>query len=115
MSSDAVDFCKRVEKAAKDRAPLELFGVSYEAVGDEPFCETVYRWLHGDAPMECAECPDGKYGELTATLGRGTCKDAWGYDPFAAFRCSECGARHTASNKRVIRFCYNCGRKVVDE
>jgi hypothetical protein len=49
---------------------------------------------------------------IAATLGRGECEDTWGYDPYAAFRCSECGARHTANDKRVIRFCYNCGRKV---
>ena len=49
---------------------------------------------------------------IAATLGNGECEDAWGYDPYAAFRCSECGARHTAGDKRVIRFCYNCGRRV---
>ena len=67
-NADAVDFCKRVERAAKERAPLELFGVSYEPVDNEPFCETVYRWLHGDAPSECRECTDGKYAELTARV-----------------------------------------------
>lgn len=69
--ADAVAFCKRVESAVKERKPLELFGVNYEAVGDEPFCETVTRWLNGDAPQECLECPDGKYGELTAMVGGG--------------------------------------------
>lgn len=52
---------------------------------------------------------------IAATLGRGECNDVWGDDPFAAFRCSECGARHnvrSASDKHVIRFCYNCGRRV---
>ena len=69
--TDAVGFCKRVENAVKEGKPLELFGVNYEAVGDEPFCETVARWLNGDAPQECRECPDGKYGELTAMVGGG--------------------------------------------
>lgn len=50
--------------------------------------------------------------EILETLGRSECVDVWGYDPYAAFRCSECGAMHTASDKRVIRFCYNCGRRV---
>lgn len=77
-NADAVDFCKRVESAVRERKPLELFGVSYEAVGDEPFCETVDRWLNGDAPQECRECPDGKYAELTATLGGGECE--WATD-----------------------------------
>ena len=39
--SDAVAFCKRVERAAKERKPLTLFGVNYEAVGNVPFCEQV--------------------------------------------------------------------------
>ena len=38
-------------------------------LGDEPFCEQVDRWLHGDAPSECRECGDGRYGELTANDG----------------------------------------------
>lgn len=68
--SDAVAFCKRVEKAVNNREPLELFGVQYEPVGNEPFCETVERWLNGDAPKECRECTEGKYAELSAmTLG----------------------------------------------
>lgn len=66
--SDAVAFCKRVENAAKERKPLTLFGVNYEAVCDVPFCEQVDRWLHGDAPSECRECADGKYDELTALV-----------------------------------------------
>ena len=66
--TDAVAFCKRVESAAKERKPLTLFGVNYEAVGDMPFCEQVDRWLHGDAPSECRECADGKYDELTALV-----------------------------------------------
>lgn len=52
---------------------------------------------------------------LNATVGRGTCNDVWGDDSFAAFRCSECGAIHNVkavSNKHVIRFCYNCGKRV---
>ena len=71
--SDAVAFCKRVERAAKERKPLTLFGVNYEAVGNGPFCEQVDRWLHGDAPSECRECTDGKYAELTALVEEGKC------------------------------------------
>lgn len=120
MSSDAVDFCKRVEKAAKDRAPLELFGVSYEAVGDEPFCETVYRWLHGDAPKECRECTEGKYAEFVAKLGRGECILRECEGSFSAVNrpvwLCDCGAFVTqytdATTYHKPRFCPNCGRSV---
>ena len=121
--SDAVAFCKRVERAAKERAPLELFGVSYEAVDNEPFCETVYRWLNGDAPQECRECTDGKYDKLTVLVDGGTCK------PMPDGTCPSCGemvARAWEAVRlfdgtveyrptRYWNYCPNCGRKVVDE
>jgi hypothetical protein len=116
--SDAVAFCKRVERAAKERASLELFGVSYEAVDNEPFCETVYRWLHGDAPGECRECADGKYAELVAMAGRGECEveTTENWLPAEQYhRCKHCGAFFAvmdASGDIPPCVCPNCGKAV---
>lgn len=35
---------------------------------DEPFCETVRRWLTHDVPEECIECEDGCWAELHGLL-----------------------------------------------
>lgn len=48
---------------------------------------------------------------VEATLGRGECWDSAG-SQMAFFSCSACGA--TIEHKHP-RFCFACGRKVVDE
>lgn len=48
---------------------------------------------------------------VEATLGRGTCRDAAGKQ-MAFFSCSACGA---TIERKHPRFCFACGRKVVDE
>lgn len=48
---------------------------------------------------------------IEATLGRGTCRDAAGKQ-MAFFSCSVCGA---TTERKHPRFCFACGRKVVDE
>jgi len=48
---------------------------------------------------------------IAATVGRGTCHDAAGKQ-MAFFACSACGA---TIERKHPRFCYGCGRKVVDE
>ena len=47
---------------------------------------------------------------VEATLGRGTCHDAAGKQ-MAFFSCSACGA---TTERKHPRFCFACGRKVVD-
>lgn len=37
---------------------------------DEPFCETVKRWLSDDAPEECLECEDGCWREMHELMAR---------------------------------------------
>mgnify|MGYP002622694258 CR=1 FL=1 len=39
--------------------------------GDEPFCETVRRWLETDAPEECRTCDDGCWRKLSEELAEG--------------------------------------------
>lgn len=48
---------------------------------------------------------------IAATLGAGTCHDAAG-SQMAFFACSACGA---ATERKHPRFCFACGRKVVDD
>ena len=121
--SEAIEFCKRVEENARERKPLTLFGVCYEPVGDEPFCETVYRWLHDDAPDECRTCEGGMYAALSATLGGGTCE--FTQIPEALYDDIECGACGVAlwgfqmdkEGEGVLatpNYCPYCGAKVVE-
>lgn len=51
-----------------------------------------------------------KRDERDATLGRGECRDAAGKQ-IAFFSCSACGA---TTERKHPRFCFACGRKVVD-
>lgn len=53
--SDAVAFCKRVESATKEREPLTLFGVDYEARG-ECEIETTENWLLAEQYHRCKHC-----------------------------------------------------------
>lgn len=48
---------------------------------------------------------------IAATLGAGTCHDAAG-SQMAFFACSACGA---TTERKHPRFCFACGRKVVDD
>lgn len=113
--SEAVAFCKRIEKAVKAGEPLELFGVQYEPVEDEPFCETVARWLNGDAPKECRECTEGEYAELVVKLGRGECEVTSHYY-YGAYDIHEfglsCGHSYTIHDSKPYPYCPECGRRV---
>ena len=53
---------------------------------------------------------------IEATLGRGTCKRVL-YKPTNTLVCSECGAGMPKQLDKYcyLKFCPNCGRKVVDE
>lgn len=98
--SDAVAFCKRVERAAKERKPLTLFGVNYEAVGNVPFCEQA----------------------VAATLGtpERTCHIEERYIDWYCDACFEMvGTCDTTSELfidgnaiKLWNYCPNCGRKV---
>ena len=52
-----------------------------------------------------------KRDEREATLGRETCHDSAG-EQMAFFSCSACGA---TIERKHPRFCFACGRKVVDD
>lgn len=67
--NDAIAFAKRVEACVEAGDDVTLFGVNYAPVGDEPFCETVGRWLGKDAPEECRKCDDGRWAELVKKIG----------------------------------------------
>ena len=82
-----------------------------------PFPQT--NWEVGDVVWHAKELERGfdvttRYltpeQAVEATLGRGTCHDAAGKQ-MAFFSCSACGA--TVERKHP-RFCFACGRKVVD-
>ena len=49
-----------------------------DEIGSEPFCETVKRWLDGDAPDECRDCDEGCWAALHAKLAEecDTCEPA---------------------------------------
>lgn len=49
---------------------------------------------------------------IEATLGRGTCHDESGGDP-CVFVCSCCGFELNHPEDEAVRFCPNCGRRVV--
>ena len=48
---------------------------------------------------------------IAATLGRGACHDSAG-EKMSFFSCSACGA---TIERKHPRFCFACGRKVVDD
>ena len=50
---------------------------------------------------------------VAATLGPGTCKDMSGGDP-CVFVCSRCDAMFDHPEDERVRYCPNCGRKVVE-
>lgn len=50
---------------------------------------------------------------IDATLGRGTCRDTSGGDP-CVFVCSYCGETFDHPENERVRYCPNCGRKVVE-
>lgn len=49
---------------------------------------------------------------VAATLGPGTCEDMSGGDP-CVFVCSRCDAMFDHPEDERVRYCPNCGRKVV--
>ncbi len=61
------------------------------------------------APKWDGHTPDDAIWRI-ATLGRGTCHDSAG-EQMAFFSCSACGA---TIERKHPRFCFACGRKVVD-
>lgn len=100
------------------RALLDERGVEWEDHSDENVLHTTWN------NMNCwfNEFPDGwtSWGmamrgtpaqAIEATLGSGECWDSAG-SQMAFFSCSACGA--TIEHKHP-RFCFACGRKVVDE
>ena len=50
---------------------------------------------------------------VAATLGPGTCEDMSGGDP-CVFVCSRCDAMFDHPEDERVRYCPNCGRKVVE-
>ena len=50
---------------------------------------------------------------IAATLGPGTCEDMSGGDP-CVFVCSRCDAMFDHPEDERVRYCPNCGRKVVE-
>lgn len=97
------------------RALLDERGVEYTAAEDGHTQHT--WWLGGDHKI--AACNSGErlavYNltpaqAIAATLGRGTCHDAAG-SQMAFFSCSVCGA---TIERKHTRFCFACGREVVD-
>ena len=52
---------------------------------------------------------------IAATVGRGTCKRVF-YEPTGVYVCSKCGLGLSKKLDKYcfLRYCPNCGRKVVD-
>ena len=112
--SDAVAFCKRVESAAKDRKPLTLFGVDYDAACVD---KGIPQGADGNLDQAQADwlrlMPDGWDG-TPPTLGNGECEVVSTEDT-----CDFVHKRHTLSCGHVVgayseppNFCPKCGCKV---
>lgn len=56
--------------------------------------------------------PDAEIAKLSE-LVPGPCRDVWGDDPFANFKCSECGGELAYRDKERVSCCPFCRRKVV--
>jgi len=106
------------------RRMLDERGVKWWAEDDpeEPAYYFVTKWFANGCEQAYEEIPAIRSRSLNAycvtpeqaveaTLGRGECHDAAGKQ-MAFFSCSACGA---TIERKHPRFCFACGRKVVDE
>ena len=64
-----------------------------------------------------ADCADADWqaiaDELNAELGSGACENVGGSYGSHRFTCSECGESLELAEWAFVKFCHNCGRKVV--
>ena len=100
------------------RALLDERGVEHVDAEDG---HTQHTWW-SDGDHEIAASNSGKrlavYNltpeqAVAATLGPGTCEDMSGGDP-CVFVCSRCDAMFDHPEDERVRYCPNCGRKVVE-